>query len=140
MPPVLALTIPPDTEEVPRLLDAVEAFAEEAELSPKAAHRLAVVVEELAANVAMHGSEGEGAATFVAVTVRAEGDEVIATVEDDGRAFDPLARAEADTGSALEDRDIGGLGVHFVRQMTKTLHYSREDGRNRLTAVLDASG
>jgi len=140
VPPALALTIPPDTEEVPRLLDAVEAFAEEAELSPKVAHRLAVVVEELAANVAMHGSTGEGAATFVAVTVRAEGDEVVATIEDDGRAFDPLAHAAPDTDAALEDRDIGGLGVHFVQQMTKTLRYSREDGRNRLTAVLDAAG
>ena len=140
MPPALALTIPPDTEEVPRLLDALEAFADEAALSPRAAHRLAVVVEELAANVAMHGSQGEGAATFVAVTVRSEGDEVVATVEDDGRAFDPLAHAAPDTGAALEDRDVGGLGVHFVQQMTKTLRYSREDGRNRLTAVLDAAG
>ncbi len=140
MSPALALTIPPDTEEVPRLLDALEGFAEEAGLSPKTAHRLAVVVEELAANVAMHGSTGADGATFVAVTVRQEGSEVIATVEDDGRPFDPLAHAAPDTDAALEDRDIGGLGVHFVQKMTKTLSYSREDGRNRLTAVLDASG
>lgn len=140
MPPALALTIAPDTEEVPRLLDALEAFADEVALSPRAAHRLAVVVEELAANVAMHGSQGEGAATFVAVTVRSEGDEVIATIEDDGRAFDPLAHAAPDTDAALEDRDVGGLGVHFVQQMTKTLRYSRDEGRNRLTAVLDAAG
>ncbi|NKC30710.1 ATP-binding protein [Roseomonas sp. BU-1] len=123
-----------------RLLDALEGFAEAASLSPKAAHRLAVVVEELAANVAMHGSTGPGAATFVAVTVRQEGEEVIATVEDDGRPFDPLAKAAPDTEAALEDRDVGGLGVHFVQQMTKSLRYSREDGRNRLVAVLDAAG
>ena len=140
MPQPLALTIPPETEEVPRLLDALEVFAEEAGLSPKAAHRLAVVVEELAANVAMHGTGGEDGATYIAVSVRQEADEVIATIEDDGRAFDPLAQATPDTESALEDRDIGGLGVHFVQQMTKTLRYSREDGLNRLTAVLDAAG
>ncbi|WP_439552764.1 ATP-binding protein [Falsiroseomonas sp.] len=140
MPQPLALTIPPDTEEVPRLLDALEGFAEEVGLSPKAAHRLAVVVEELAANVAMHGTGGEGGATYIAVTVRTEADEVIATVEDDGRAFDPLARAAPDTDAALEDREIGGLGVHFVQQMTKAMRYSREDGLNRLTAVLDAVG
>ena len=139
MPPALALTIPPETDEVARLLDALEAFAEEAELSPKAAHRLAVVVEELAANVAMHGSTGPDAATFVTVTVRLDGDAVIATVEDDGRAFDPLSKAAADTEAALEDRDIGGLGVHFVQKMTRTLDYSRQDGRNRLVAVLDAA-
>ena len=140
MPPALALTIPPETDAVSRLLDALEGFAEAAELSPKAAHRLSVVVEELAANVVMHGSSGPGAATFVAVTVRQEGDDLVATIEDDGRAFDPLARAAPDTEAELDDRDIGGLGVHFVQKMTRDLRYSREDGRNRLVAVLDAAG
>jgi serine/threonine-protein kinase RsbW len=140
VPPALALTIPPDTDEVPRLLDALEDFAATAGLSPKVAHRLAVVVEELAANVAMHGTGGVGGATFVAVTVSADGADVVATVEDDGRPFDPLAHAAPDTEAALEERDVGGLGVHFVQQMTKALRYSREDGRNRLTAVLDAAG
>ncbi|MGX9965155.1 ATP-binding protein [Roseomonas sp. F4] len=140
MPPALDLTFPPETEEVSRLLDALESFAEAAELSPKAAHRLSVVLEELAANVVMHGSTGPGAATFIAVTVRREAEALIATIEDDGRAFDPLARAAPDTEAELEDRDIGGLGVHFVQQMTRDLRYSREDGRNRLVAVLDAAG
>lgn len=134
------MTIPPATEEVARLLDALEAFAEEAELPPKVAHRLSVVIEELAANVVMHGSAGPGAATFVAVAVHQDGDALIATIEDDGRAFDPLAQAAPDTDAALEDRDIGGLGVHFVQQMTRTLHYSRADGRNRMVAVLDLAG
>lgn len=140
MPQPLVLTILPDTEEVSRLLDALEGFAEQAGLSARVAHRLSVVVEELAANVAMHGTGGEGGATYIAVRVRQDADEVIATVEDDGRAFDPLAEAAPDTDAALEDRDIGGLGVHFVQQMTKGLRYSREDGLNRLTAVLDAAG
>ncbi len=97
-------------------------------------------MEELAANVAMHGTGGEGGATYIAVSVRQDADEVIATIEDDGREFDPLAQAAPDTEAALEDRDVGGLGVHFVQRMTKGLRYSREGGLNRLTAVLDAAG
>jgi serine/threonine-protein kinase RsbW len=134
------MTITPETGAVARLLDALEGFAEQAELAPKVAHRLAVVIEELAANVAMHGSSGEGAASLVAVSVRQQDAVLVATVEDDGRAFDPLAQAAPDTAAALEDREVGGLGVHFVRQMARTLDYSREAGRNRLTAVLDLSG
>jgi serine/threonine-protein kinase RsbW len=134
------MTIPPETEAVARLLDALEGFAEAAALAPKVAHRLALVLEELAANVTMHGSTGAGAASFVAVAVRQQEGSLVATVEDDGRAFDPLAQAAPDITAALEDRDVGGLGVHFVRQMTRTLDYSREQGRNRLTAVLDLAG
>jgi serine/threonine-protein kinase RsbW len=135
----LALTIPPRTEQVPRLLDAIEAFCEREDLAPALAHRLGVVVEELAANVAMHGSGGADGASFVAVTVRREGDSIIATVEDDGRPFDPLAHAAPDTEAALEAREVGGLGVHFARRMARVLDYVREGGRNRVTAVFDAA-
>lgn len=134
------MTIPPQVEAVARLLDALEGFAEAAALPPKVAHRLAVVLEELAANVAMHGSTGEGAASFVAVAVRQQDGALVATIEDDGRAFDPLAQDAPDTAAALEDRDVGGLGVHFVRQMTQLLEYRRDAGRNRLTAVLNLVG
>lgn len=139
MPPDdLTLSIPPDTDEVPRILDAIEAWCEAAELPPGVAHRLAVVVEELAANVAMHGTGGEGGASFIAVAIRRDADGITAVVEDDGREFNPLARATPDTEAALEDRDVGGLGVHFAKVMTRELRYARESGRNRVTAIFDA--
>lgn len=134
----LALTIPPETEAVPRILDAIEAWCDTHAIPPGTAHRLGVVVEELAANVAMHGAGGEGGATFVAITVRRAPDGLVATVEDDGREFDPLAQAAPDVDAALEDREVGGLGVHFARVMTRELRYARADGRNRVTAVFDA--
>lgn len=135
---VLAMTIPPDTDEVPRILDALEAWCDEAELPIGVAHRLGVVVEELAANVAMHGTGGADGASFVAVEVRRAGGDIIAVIEDDGRPFDPLSRETPDTEAALEDRDVGGLGVHFARVMTRELRYVREAGRNRVTAIFDA--
>jgi serine/threonine-protein kinase RsbW len=138
LPDPLSMTIAPETEAVPEVLDAIEAWCEAAELSPGTAHRIGVVVEELAANVAMHGTGGDGGATFVAVALRHDGSAITATVEDDGRPFDPLAQATPDTDATLDDRDIGGLGVHFARKMTRDLAYAREGGRNRVTAVFDA--
>lgn len=138
MPDPLSITIPPDTEEVPRILDAIEAWCEAADLPPGVAHRLGVVVEELAANVAMHGTGGEGGASFVSVAVAAGADGITAVVEDDGREFDPLARDAPDTEAALEERDVGGLGVHFAKVMTRELRYARDGGRNRVTAIFDA--
>lgn len=137
-PAPLSMTIRPDTEAVPELLDAIEAWCEEAGLAPGVAHRLGVVVEELAANVAMHGSGGPDGASFVALALRHDGDAIEAVIEDDGRPFDPLSLAAPDTEAGLEERDIGGLGVHFARVMTRSLAYAREGGRNRVTAVFDA--
>jgi serine/threonine-protein kinase RsbW len=134
----LALTIPPETEAVPRILDAIEAWCDTHGIGPGVAHRLGVVVEELTANVAMHGTGGADGATFVAVTIRQDAQSIVATVEDDGRPFDPLAQGKVDTDLPLEEREIGGLGVHFAKVMTRELAYARQDGRNRVTAVFDA--
>jgi serine/threonine-protein kinase RsbW len=137
-PDALALEIPPETEAVARILDAIEAWCDTHDVAPGTAHRLGVVVEELAANVAMHGTGGSDGASFVAVTLRHHGASIVATVEDDGRPFDPLAQGPADTEAALEEREIGGLGVHFAKAMTRELRYERDGGRNRVTAVFDA--
>ncbi|SHJ77531.1 serine/threonine-protein kinase RsbW [Roseomonas rosea] len=126
--------MPPEVDALPALLDRLEEFAEGAGLSPRAAQHLALVTEELAANVAMHAA----GATLVTVEASRQGDSVHLLIEDDGPPFDPLSVAEPDLDAGVETRDVGGLGVHFVRRMTREAHYERRDGRNRLTALLDA--
>ncbi|MDO8833947.1 MAG: ATP-binding protein [Vicinamibacterales bacterium] len=54
------------------------------------------------------------------------------TVTDDGPAFDPLSLPPPDTGQPIEDREPGGLGVHFIRQLMDHAEYRRADGRNTL--------
>ncbi len=136
----LDLRIAADVAAVPRLIDRLEAYAEEAELPPRLAYRLAMICEELATNVATHGSQGEGAATFFAVRLHRAGPELHLEVEDDGAPFDPLSLAAPDTDAPLDERDIGGLGIHLIRKMTRTLKYERVAARNRLNLVLDAEG
>ena len=54
-------------------------------------------------------------------------------VEDDGQPFNPLEAPEADTTNPLEERTIGGLGVHLVRKLMDGLEYKRQGERNLLT-------
>lgn len=132
----LVVRLEPRAEAVSELLDRLEAYAEELSLPPAVAHRLALVCEELAANVAMHGADGEGGATYVEIAVDRDADRLCLSVEDDGRAFDPLAHAEPDTGLEVEEREIGGLGIHFVRSLVQDIAYERRGRLNRLSAIL----
>ena len=54
------------------------------------------------------------------------------SVEDDGLPFNPLEAPEPDLDSPIETRQIGGLGIHLVRNVTDGLEYRRNEGRNRL--------
>lgn len=127
--------MPPRAEAVTALVDGLEAFAERAGLSARATGRLVVVVEELAANIVMHAD----GATVLRVAAHRDGDAVHVSLEDDGPAFDPFSASVPDLDAPLEERETGGLGVHFVRTMARDVAYRREGPLNRLTAVLDAA-
>ncbi len=133
----LVIRLEPRAEALSGMLDRLEAYAEANGLSRRIAYRLAIVCEELAANVAMHGAGGEGGATYVEISVERSGDGLALSVEDDGRPFDPLAQAKPDTDLGVEEREIGGLGIHFVRSLVGDISYRRLERINRLTAVLD---
>lgn len=55
-------------------------------------------------------------------------------IKDQGKPFNPLENPKAFDGEALlEDREIGGLGIHFILKMTDAATYKRVDGSNILT-------
>ncbi len=43
---------------------------------------------------------------------------------DDGDPFDPLAAPPPDLEAPLEERDLGGLGVHIVRSLADEVRYT----------------
>ncbi|PWS35758.1 hypothetical protein DFH01_19460 [Falsiroseomonas bella] len=131
------MSVVPRKDALAPLLDAVESWSATAGLAPEAAYRLALVVEELAVNVASHGAQGADGAAALSVAIARQGDAVRLVVEDDGRPFDPLSLPVPDTDLPLESRRIGGLGVHLSRRLSRSLSYAREGGRNRVVVVLD---
>ena len=72
----------------------------------------------------------EGKVTLDAVL---DGNALRFTLADRGKLFDPTAAPDADTSAALEDRPIGGLGIHLVRTIMDEVEYRRQDGQNVLT-------
>lgn len=131
----LSLRLRPEVEAVPVLLDRLEAYAEEAGLPVGPAQRLALVCEEWLANVAMHGA----GASYAELSLWREAEGLCLRLDDDGPPFDPLARPSPDMDRPLEERMVGGMGLHLVRRMTRRLDYAREAGCNRLLAVLDVA-
>lgn len=59
--------------------------------------------------------------------------EVIFTIIDQGVPFDPTTHDEADTTSELEERQIGGLGIHLIRNIMDRVEYQRDGNCNKLT-------
>lgn len=134
MSDALALDLANDLAEIPRLAEAVEAFFDERGLPPKLAFEFNLALDELLTNVISYAFPA-GGDHRITVRVAIAGDgRVTAELEDDGAPFDPFAEAPPPVlDGDLEDRPIGGLGVHFVRTMMDAVQYERRGGRNRVT-------
>ena len=130
----LHLRLPPENDSVTTLLDALEAYTDSQDLPIKAASRLMLLADELAANVVMHAQ----GATFFTAEVSRQADLLHFTLTDDGPEYDPLGRGAANTQGSVEERDIGGLGVHFVEKLAASAAYRRDGGHNILSITLDA--
>jgi len=128
----LRLTIKNRLEEITRLAEEIEQFAESRRLPGKLAFQLNLVVEEIVTNIIKYGYNDQGDHE-ITVVLEAKGGAVLITVIDDGRQFNPLEAPEADTGLPTEDRPVGGLGIHLVRQIVDDIEYRRENSRNLLT-------
>ena len=107
----------------------IEAFCDAHELSPRTNFVLTLVLEELLTNVVNHGYEG-GEGAPITLRLSHADNVVIGEVIDSGPAFDPTALPVPDINAPMEDREIGGLGVHLSRTLTRDLTYTRVGDTN----------
>lgn len=91
-----------------------------------------LICDELAANVCRHAYGGTGEGSYE-LEIRFEEGECIIRIVDSAPPFDPTQRKEADTSASLEEREIGGLGIHLVRRHVDRMRYRRRSGQNVVT-------
>ena len=120
-------------EELPDLVAAVEALGERDGWPGELTFRVSLVIDELAQNVVDYSRQDP---VDVEVEVTSMEEDIVIEIIDEGIPFDPLTEApEPDLTSAIEDRPIGGLGVHFTKTLMDNVEYCRESGKNRLKIV-----
>ncbi len=117
--------------ELERVGQLVAAFGTEHGLPSQFVFDLTLALDEILTNVISYAYTDEADHEIV-VRLSQHAGALVAEVEDDGRPFNPLDVPPPDLDAAIEDRPIGGLGLHLVRRVTDGLDYERAAGKNRL--------
>ena len=126
------IVLPNDIERIPELSEFIETFCDQQMVDFSMAMSLNLALEEAVVNV-MSYAYPAGVAGDVTVEAMAEDGNLTFTLIDSGTPFDPTAQAEVDTTLSAEERPIGGLGIHLVRQIMDKVQYQYKDGQNILT-------
>lgn len=135
-PKVLLQTpLPADLSALAVLADQVEEAVTGSGLPLDLSFKLNVALDEIITNIVSYGAVDGVGPLSIEVTLRQFPDRLEADVTDNGVAFDPLSVPPPDVTAAMEDRTIGGLGIHLVRNLMDKVAYSREGERNRLKLV-----
>ena len=119
--------IAPATEEAERWLEAHE-------VSHKAMYLALLAIEELVTNCIHYGYDDTAEHT-IRIDFTVEDGVLTMEVTDDGHEFDPVNAPEPDFALEVEDRPVGGLGIHMLRKLADEMGYERVDGKNRVRLV-----
>ena len=110
----------------------VEEIADELQLSPELTMNFNLVLEEMVSNVIFYAYPKENDQPII-LTATSDDDSISFIITDEGRAFDPTAREDADMSVNPADRQLGGMGIFITRQIMDDVTYQRIDGCNILT-------
>ena len=130
----LSLKIEASPDALDRINDEIESLSRQEEWPSDLFFTTNLVVEELGLNVINHAYRGQSGEFEIIIT--SEEQAITVEIIDNGPPFNMLQDAPLpDVESEIEERPVGGLGIHLVKTMMDELHYKRDQEKNHLTLV-----
>jgi sigma-B regulation protein RsbU (phosphoserine phosphatase) len=117
--------------ELEQVVSKIEELSETWNLPVKAGMEINLMVEELFTNVVFYAFDDTQNHSVIIDFILLDSHLIQIRIEDDGKPFNPLDKKVDDLiDKPLEERQIGGLGIHFVRTMANDVEYNRTGDKN----------
>ena len=118
--------------EIRILANGVMAFGKENDLPQDALNDTRLALEEMFSNIVSYGFEDDREHEIV-MEIEVSADMLTMKIRDDGRPFDSTEYSNPNLERPLDEREVGGLGIHLVRHVIDQWEYKSEQGKNILT-------
>lgn len=118
--------------ELERVNTFVAEICEELHLDAELQMNLNLVMEEMVSNVIFYAYP-QGATADIELLAESDGKELTFVLSDQGVAFDPTQKEDADVDVNPADRELGGMGIYIVKNIMNQVSYQRLKGKNLLT-------
>ncbi|TNJ62369.1 ATP-binding protein [Paenibacillus hemerocallicola] len=137
---IKSVTLTNELRELERLRLFLKDSAESFQFDERTQYRLNLICDELVTNIISYGF-GDRADTDIRprieIVLTDSTDRMVIRITDDGVPFNPLNRPEPNVSAGIEERGIGGLGIHFVKTLTDEAIYERDGERNVLRLTIN---
>jgi sigma-B regulation protein RsbU (phosphoserine phosphatase) len=120
--------------EVSKLSSFQKALFEKIGIEKSLSRQIRLAVEEAVVNVIDYAYSA-GVEGNIEVRMMTDGQDLRIVIVDSGVPFDPTLKNEIDVSLSVEERQVGGLGIHLLRKIMDSINYEYIDGHNILTLV-----
>ena len=118
--------------ELATLCEKMDGVGRALGLSRRCLFEINLALDELFTNIISYGFQDQSE-HFIRVRISADRNVLTVVLEDDGVAFNPVECIPPERPCALEDCQVGGLGIHLVKNLMDEVVYERRAGTNVLT-------
>lgn len=128
------LTLRNDIRELHKLTELLEQVGERWSIAPNIMMAVNLCLEEAVSNIIFYAFEDSKEHLFE-INLRWSEKQLCMVLIDDGKPFDPVKSKDPDTSLSLEERPIGGLGIHLMKNLMDSIAYERIENKNHLTLI-----
>ena len=121
-------------KELIRLSQWIDTFTQQHNIAEKSSFKMELAVVEAVSNIIDYAYDNKQSAFSVASEI--VDNAIVIEVEDTGRPFNPLASPDVELADNLNEAEIGGLGIHLIRNYTDDCTYQRENSTNKLKITI----
>jgi sigma-B regulation protein RsbU (phosphoserine phosphatase) len=123
-----------DLKQITTAIEWFEAFALENEMSFAIIQKINIALDEILNNIISYGyNDNDEHGIEIEIEIRSE--RLIIIISDDGIPFNPFKKDPPDTMLTVEERMIGGLGIHLVKKLMDEYEYKRQTNKNIITLI-----
>jgi len=130
----MTLEIKNSIDAVPPAIDAATAWLMQRQATSADVWFVSLAIDELVTNSIKYGWT-DSLEHVIQVELEIADGQLAITVRDDGQPFNPLDVPEPDLSGDIDERQIGGLGIHLLRKVSDAMTYERRDDRNQVVLV-----
>jgi serine/threonine-protein kinase RsbW len=128
------LTVPATLDSLAHISAFIAGATAQAGLDEHTAWQVELAIDEAATNIIEHAYDA-GASGAIKLTWQLSGDELIITLHDWGRQFDPSAVPSPDVDASLDDRQAGGLGMFLMNKLMDTVRYEFDEQHGNMLTM-----
>ncbi len=123
-------------ENIEKVVEHFDGFCETNSIPMPVNQKINLSLDDLVNNIISYGYKDE-LEHIIDIRFKLFENRLMVIVEDDGIPFNPFDSDGADITLSIDDREIGGLGIHLIKKLMSSCDYQRKANKNVVVLTMN---